>query len=74
MPKFHHFEVPHARASSRWTIEQITPGERPVPIAFHGTKVQVEAEVIRLNAGGEIVEKSPSSMRRKASRSKSTAR
>jgi hypothetical protein len=74
MPKFQLVEVPDARASSRWTIEQITPGERPVSIAFHGPKAEVEAEVIRLNAGGGIVEKLPSNVRRKASRSKSAAR
>jgi hypothetical protein len=70
MPKFHLVEVPDARASSRWTIEQITPGERPIPVAFIGPKAEVEAEVLRLNAGGEIVEKLPSIMRGKTSRRK----
>jgi hypothetical protein len=73
MPKFHLVKVPDAHASSGWTIEQITPGERPVPVAFHGPKAEVEAEVIRLNAGGKIIEKTPSNVRRKA-RNKSAAR
>ena len=31
-----------------WTIEQIIPGERPIPIVFYGSKAKVEAEITRL--------------------------
>ena len=54
MPRFQLVEIPGVRLAVAWTIEQITPGERPVPIAFFGRKPEVEAEIRRLNAGGEI--------------------
>jgi hypothetical protein len=37
-----------------WTIEQVTPGEKPVPVPFYGSRAEAEAEVRRLNSGGKI--------------------
>jgi hypothetical protein len=75
MPRFHLVQVPDTRPSSSWTIEQITPGERPVPVAFYGPRGDVEAEVFRLNAGGKVREKmiAPASRHRRQ-RNKPTAR
>ena len=36
----------------RWTIEEVIPGEQPVPIPFFGTRAEVEAEASRLNLYG----------------------
>ena len=38
---------------SRWTIERVTPGERPVPLPFYGTRAEAEAEISRLSLHGE---------------------
>ena len=57
MPKFHLVEIPDAPLNSRWTIEQVVPGEKPVPIPFFGKRAAAEAEVNRLNSGGAIHEK-----------------
>ncbi len=59
MPRFQLIEVPGVRLSEAWTIEQITPGERPVPVDFYGRKADVEAEIHRLNAGGEVRQRMP---------------
>jgi hypothetical protein len=60
MPRFHPVRIPGGPPASEWTIEQITPGEKPVPIDFYGRKYEVEAEISRLNAGGEVRRRVPS--------------
>ena len=36
----------------RWTIEEVIPGEPPVPLPFFGTRAEAEAEASRLNLHG----------------------
>jgi hypothetical protein len=75
MARFLVVQVPDAHFRSSWTIEQVTPGEKPIPIPFFGIRSEVEAEVTRLNAGGEIAVKIVKPVRRsKPVRSKSPAR
>jgi hypothetical protein len=69
MPKYRILELPGAPAPSRWTIEQVTPGEKPILISFFGRKSEAEAEVHRLNAGGKVEAKTPVTGRRKRPRS-----
>jgi hypothetical protein len=54
MAKFRIVQVSDAPFRSSWTIEEVTPGEKPVPIPFYGSRSEVEAELTRLNTGGEI--------------------
>ena len=38
---------------SKWTIEEVIPGERPIPLPFIGTRAEAEAELSRLNLYGK---------------------
>jgi hypothetical protein len=54
MAKFQIVEIPDAPPSSRWTIEEVTPGEKPNPLAVFGSRASIEAEVHRLNRAGRF--------------------
>ena len=64
MPRFHIVPVSGAAAAFGWSIEKVIPGEAPVPIEFFGSRTEIENEVIRLNAGGEIRRKKVSPAKR----------
>ena len=38
---------------SKWTIEEVIPGERPIPLPFIGTRAEAEVELSRLNLYGK---------------------
>ena len=65
MPRFVIVQVPGARRASMWTIDRVTPGEKPLPVPFYGSRSEVEAELRRLNGGGEIEAKAPTARPRK---------
>jgi hypothetical protein len=65
MPKFQSVEEPDVPSAERWTIEQIIPGEKPVPVPYFGRRTEVEAEIIRWNGGGKIEPKAPVGTRRR---------
>ena len=52
MPKFEVVEIEEAPYARRWTIVEIVPGERPVPVPFFGRRAEAEAEAHRLNLYG----------------------
>ena len=52
MAKFEAVEVPDAPYARSWTIVEIVPGEKPVPIPFFGRKTEAEAEAHKLNLYG----------------------
>ena len=52
MARFQLVEIPEAPYAKRWTIEEVVPGERPIPVSFFGRKVEAEAEAHRLNLYG----------------------
>jgi hypothetical protein len=56
MAKFQIVEIPEAHYASRWTIEEVTPGEKPIPIPFFGTRAAAEAELRRLALYGKGTE------------------
>jgi hypothetical protein len=75
MARFRIVQLSDAPYRSIWTVEEVTPGEKPVPIPFYGSRSEVEAELTRLNAGGEIVAKVVKPVRRiKRARSQPPAR
>lgn len=49
---------------SRWTIERVTPGEKPIQIPFHGTRTEAEAEISRLSLYGEKDKEAPVATKR----------
>lgn len=57
MAKFQMVQVSDAPFRSTWTIEEVTPGEKPIPIPVYGSRSEVAAELSRLNTGGEIAVK-----------------
>jgi hypothetical protein len=48
----------------RWTIEEVIPGEQPVPIPFFGTRAEAEAEASRLNLYGRKAPAVPPAIKR----------
>jgi hypothetical protein len=52
MAKFEAIEVEEAPVARRWTIMEIVPGEKPVPVPFFGRRTDAEAEAHRLNLYG----------------------
>ena len=64
MPKYRMLHVPDAPFRSSWTIEQVTPGEKPVPIPLYGGRSEVEAELHRLNTGGKVTHQTTAPSRR----------
>jgi hypothetical protein len=59
MPRFELIEVQDAPASSRWSIQQMLPGERPIPVPFFGRRSDAGAAVYRLNGGGKVGDQAP---------------
>jgi hypothetical protein len=53
MAKFQIVEIPEAPYASRWTIEEVIPGEKPIPVTFFGTRGAAEAEARRLALYGK---------------------
>jgi hypothetical protein len=52
MAKFQVVEIAEAYGSGRWTIEEIVPGEKPIPVFFFRSRAEAEAEARRLNLYG----------------------
>jgi hypothetical protein len=52
MPKFEAVEIEEAPYARRWTIVEIVPGEKPVPVPFFGRRAEAESEAHRLNLYG----------------------
>jgi hypothetical protein len=52
MAKFEVVEVEEAPFVRRWTIMEIVPGEKPIPVPFFGRRAEAEAEAHRLNLYG----------------------
>jgi len=52
MPKFEVVEIEEAPYARRWTIVEIVPGEKPVPVPYFGRRAEAEAEAHRLNLYG----------------------
>ena len=48
MVKYQAIRISGGRLKKGWTIERIIPGEKPIPIAFYGSRPMVEAEIMRL--------------------------
>jgi hypothetical protein len=48
MAKYQLVHLSGAPTTSAWTIEEVTPGEKPIPISFYGTKAQAAQEASRL--------------------------
>jgi hypothetical protein len=52
MAKFEVVEVEEAPYARRWTIVEVVPGEKPVPVPFFGRRTEAEAEASKLNLYG----------------------
>jgi hypothetical protein len=52
MAKFEAVEVEEAPFARRWTIMEIVPGEKPIPVPFFGRKTDAQAEARRLTLFG----------------------
>jgi hypothetical protein len=53
MAKFQVVEVAEATRTGRWTVVEIVPGEKPVPVSFFRSKNAALAEARRLNLYGQ---------------------
>jgi|HubBroStandDraft_2_1064218.scaffolds.fasta_scaffold1650922_1 hypothetical protein len=52
MGRFVAVEMEGATHATRWSIVEIVPGEKPIPVSFFGRKAEAEAEAHRLNLYG----------------------
>jgi hypothetical protein len=55
MAKFEAVEIEQAPYARRWTIVEVVPGEKPIPVHFFGRKGEAESEAHRLNLYGREV-------------------
>lgn len=53
MGRYRMVKIP-STSRDRWGIEDVIPGEKPLPLDFQGTQAAVEAEVHRLNLFGPM--------------------
>src|SRR3954462_3219712 len=64
MAKFQIVPASNAPFRSRWGIERVVPGERPVLLDFYGRRAEAEAEVSRLNLHDRKPEQAPVATKR----------
>jgi hypothetical protein len=53
MARFQIVRYDDSAFTPKWTIEEVIPGEKPIPLPFIGTRAEAEAELSRLNLYGK---------------------
>jgi hypothetical protein len=59
MARFQLIKLADTPGGTRWGIEEIVPGEKPITLPFYGKRVEALAELSRLNLYGRKTEQLP---------------